>query len=425
MNDEESRGRRFAVLRELELPPSTIDIQRAVTVGRSRIRRRRLAVGAAGFTTLVSAVAAAVIAPMAMSPTEPPIALSPQPSASAAPSPVPTWAKGGTARNEAPPAPTRCTGARLPMPSGGVSGIVTDADPTGRYITGYVYGRPQIRAVLWIDGKTTVIDAPIEQGGGPVVNAAGVVAGSAGDVAAGGRIEQIAWTYRNGKVTRIKNGTRADGETSYHVLDINTGGDILAIEVPRYFDNGQQKAQLDPVVLTAGGQVRRLDATPDMGDLFAGGIDDDGTVAGGKLQSGESYVWRPDGTREPLAGDRSRTSVRGIRNGWILGGSGDTRAHLPGVYPVVRWDLRTRTLTGYPAITIGWTWGINDVGWVAGGNDTGPVAQFGDRALELPAVPGTQGRSGAHATTISDDGRVVGGQADHPDGVVPVRWLCR
>ena len=45
--------------------------------------------------------------------------------------------------------------------------------------------------------------------------------------------------------------------------------------------------------------------------------------------------------------------------------------------------------------------------------------------ISLPLSPGTTGGVGFVATTISDDGHTIGGQANSTNGdVVPVRWLC-
>jgi hypothetical protein len=109
----------------------------------------------------------------------------------------------------------------------------------------------------------------------------------------------------------------------------------------------------------------------------------------------------------------------------VVGGSGDSAPDRPGGFPVVRWDLRAGKLIpsklGAPA------WGVNRYGWIAGVSTEHRPAleEEEDRVIPLPLPAGTAAGVGSLATTISDDGHTIGGQALLTNGdFVPVRWLC-
>jgi hypothetical protein len=69
---------------------------------------------------------------------------------------------------------------------------------------------------------------------------------------------------------------------------------------------------------------------------------------------------------------------------------------------------------------------LNGYGWFVGQDrNFRPVLVAGDRVLHLADPPGVTTKPGTIATTISDDGRVVGGQTSRSTSVVAARWTCR
>jgi hypothetical protein len=426
MSDTDSPVERL--LRELdgeELEPSSVEIDRAMATGRRRVLRRRL-ITAAGAGAAALAVVAAIGIPAAavrrapLAGARPTTGMS-SPSRSATPSASPSATP--PARPAAPPPATHCTGSRLKMPAGATGGVVTGGDPSGRYQVGYLFGHGlAYGTVLWNNGSPTPIDAPAEDES-ISVNSSGEAAGSGLDVQ-GNVTEQIAWTYRAGKVTKL-----GDATHSYRVYAINEHGDLLVQQTPRYTDGtiGPASNGYALEVLNHDGSVRQLTGPGSDSLVFSGDIDDDGTVVGGDKQSGVATVWQPDGTSEALNGGGTSTAADEIRNGFVLGGSGNTAPDGPGLFPVVRWDLRAPAVpdTTYPTMTLGATWGINRYGWIAGGTDKVALAAEGGTIITLPVPPGTTTGTGFNATTISDDGHVIGGQSNSlDDQVVPVRWLC-
>jgi probable HAF family extracellular repeat protein len=106
-----------------------------------------------------------------------------------------------------------------------------------------------------------------------------------------------------------------------------------------------------------------------------------------------------------------------VRNGWVIGRIGASP---------VRWNLRTgdvREVTGL----VGYASAVNRYGWQVGVDaqgravfrpDAGPVV-MPDLAVHKP------GGLSNIPTTVSDDGKVIGGQSDDRSGVIhAVLWTC-
>ena len=411
------------LLRELdneELEATVVRIDRAVTTGRQRVRRRRL-VTASGVGIAVVAAAAAIGIPAAMRKSP---ASNPAPNSAAVlpsgvhrsvspSSPPPT-------RPVSPPPAASCTGQRLTLPAGATSGVVTGGDPTGRYLVGYVFGHGlAYGTVLWTDGTPKLINAPADDER-ITVNSNGEVAGSGLDVH-DNVDEQVSWTYRNGTVTRL-----GDADYSYRVYAVNENGDLLVQRTSRYLDH--VSGSTSPIVLQVlghDGSTRQLSGPGSDNVRFVGDIDDDGTVVGGSGGSGIATVWRPDGTTERLHSGDQPTFANRIQDGWVLGGNVGTVVpfHTEGL-PLVRWDLRSGKLIPSKLFAAGWD--INRYGWIVGtSTEHRPAAEEDDQVIPLPLPPGTADGVGFVATTISDNGHTIGGQANLTNGdIVPVRWLC-
>ncbi|GAA5186499.1 hypothetical protein GCM10023322_32870 [Rugosimonospora acidiphila] len=90
----------------------------------------------------------------------------------------------------------------------------------------------------------------------------------------------------------------------------------------------------------------------------------------------------------------------------------------------MQWDLRTGKST--PAKLSPPSWGINRYGWMAGSSTgSNPAVEENGQVIALPLPAGTIGGVGSGARTISDDGHVIGGQANLANAdSVPLRWLC-
>ncbi|WP_306208382.1 hypothetical protein [Actinoplanes sp. RD1] len=196
-------------------------------------------------------------------------------------------APDGPSLPEAPAGPD-CTRSRLPGPAGAVSAV----DHTGRYVVEDRTGK----AVVWRDGeKVAEVAVPAD------INARYAINGKGEFVAT---LDNGAYAYRNGKLTRLWTGSAAA---------IADDGDIVGL-----------RDGVGPVLRTAGATT-----TPPLpAHGIPVGIDDDGTIAGsigfpGQVPD-ELVVWAPDGGSRPLPiapGANDRYTV-GIRNGWVAGANG-------------------------------------------------------------------------------------------------------
>ncbi|HKE66447.1 MAG TPA: hypothetical protein VKB59_17585 [Micromonosporaceae bacterium] len=432
--DEDTVGQLVRRLDEEPRSASRVDVARAMNDGRRLRRVHRVALPAAA-AAAVAAIAIAVPfalggatgtgAPTAAgkTPTKTATAVSP-PVSAPSPTAIPTYRPTAPppSRAGAPPVPASCSGRFLPLPQGVSAAIITDGDSTGRYLVGYATGRSHsYQPILWTDGTPTLLDADASYGS-PVVNSHGEVAGSGLSVT-GTTVEWVAWTYGDGTVTRLLH-----GDTSYMVAGINDNGDVLALPMPQFEDGTQDPpfVPLAPVVLN-GDNVRHLDSVPDADATdFQGSIDNDGTVVGGANQSGNAYVWDPQGHISQLAGPSAYSYASSIRNGFVLGGSGRDNPDLPGLFLAARWDLGTGKAKSFHDVTLSAAATITSSGWFAGNNDKGPVAVFGDTVRQLPRVPGAvDWTQFAFAATMSDDGHIIGGQADRTaNDIGAVEWTC-
>jgi uncharacterized membrane protein len=425
MEQDEEYARRALRLLDEELDwPSLVDIDRALADGRRRERRHTaMRVGAATVAVglVAGGLAGTVVKPQAAPPSG---GVSVEPSGIAA------------VAEQAPPAPTSCAAHPLPVPPGYHSTIVMGGDPTGRYLVGSsIDAGGRYHPLLWTDGAPRMLD-PAGTGfevDGIAVNASGAVAWSAG---------QAVFAYRDGKVSPV------DAAKGYTVMHIDPVGDIYVTDGAGLKTKpGAAPQRLLSVPAAGSGSARELQRV-DTRQAVVLTVDDDGTAAGltavgsGPLSYGNSHatVWR-DGTMTvlapPYAGNAARPTASA--DGWIGGLSWPVPSQAPSVAPnpaptpiqdqtpdvsgiAVRWNLRTGTTEQLPGIHD--VKGINRYGWVVGVTRDGrPVAVLGDRVVTLPLPPGAEPK-GSIATTVSDDGRVIGGEAPMRDTVTAVRWTC-
>ncbi|HZD97983.1 MAG TPA: hypothetical protein VE132_07450 [Micromonosporaceae bacterium] len=212
---------------------------------------------------------------------------------------------------------------------------------------------------------------------------------------------------------------------SYTIESINDSGQILALPVPTVVPNeGYPFLPVSPVVLD-GAAVRHLKTAPGNGALFTGAIDTDGTVVGQADQTGQALVWTTDGKLRELKGDKDENLISGIRDGWVIGASDEGDPSAAGEFAVARWDLRTGAVTAFPNLRNPFGAKINSQGWFVATSKDRPAVFWGDHVTVLPQPSGGRSGVGSAATTISDDGHVIGGYTNRPNqDVVPVRWTC-
>ncbi|WP_211588873.1 hypothetical protein [Allorhizocola rhizosphaerae] len=410
MDDEFGRELLRPLLAE-PTPPSGLDVGGVVRKGRSRVRARRL-MGTVGAATVVLAAI-----PLAFSVVQ------------GAPQVIPTETAQEFAQvpPPAPSPPESCVPVRLPVPDWAVSSQVRDGDPTGRYLVGWAATAEGFRRpLLWDRGTLIVLDTTSDLNH-IVVNSAGVVAAS-GLTWQDGKLRNVAWVYRDGAFTQLPQ-PGADNEF-IDVAGINERGDILGSDNTLDWneDTGEYHPQQLPLVWPAAapGTFRRPAAPSGPGMVRANGIDDDGTVVGarigipprrGEVQETFSYalVWSPDGTVREVAGD----SLTAVRDGWAISNRKE------GVF---RWNLRTGA---DKRLRLPFALSVNAHGWVGGqwrqGKTELPAVDFGTgKVLELPLPDGmTPDTEDSHVSTISDDGRVMGGVVSSgPDTRMAVQWSC-
>lgn len=380
--------------------PSTVDVQRAIAAGRRRKARRTAGyAGAAALTVLAVTGASIVVA---------------GPFRDDA---APEAARPGTVTVAE---PTSCTLEQLAAPDGAPKALVTGADPTGRYIVGRTYPRDgRYQAVIWHDGagRTVPLPGDLEESLTDV-NSAGTAVGWS-YLPDGGSTRVLPYVYRDGTVSQLP------GVTSGYAYAVNDADVIVGAE-----DEG-------PALLwrSATAPATRLPLPAGATTARAVDIDEDGTVVG-VVGLDRPYVWFADGTHRELAlptidGEPAKTaSAASVRGGWAVGvatnGAGRAGGSPEGAKAVsVRWNLRTgeaEVIDGVRSVKA-----TNAHGWVIGFDEQRrAVLRAGDRTVQLPALAEHEpdGLSNI-VTTISDDGRTIGGQSDDANGTIQaVVWRC-
>jgi hypothetical protein len=455
--DDETARRLLRPLDEDPTIPSTVDISALLVAGRRRKRARRWLAsgGITGFVvvTLV-AVPVSVAALGGAEPSETQVAEPP--------------ARHVDRPAAPPPVPTSCTAQRLQIPAGATESLVVDGDPTGRYLVGVARNDVTGRAwtIRWDRGRMDIIDAPVTEALNLAVNSHGVVVGDgmAGGATAG---EHVAFVYRNGRFTTLR-GLAGSANDVVTVADVNERGDVLGADITE-----QQGEQLEGayvpkqrlVVWQASGAIRELARPAGEGWANATTIDDDGTVVGYRLgpdvgravsfgpssspipelprrdtspaTDTRGLVWSVDGSVRELAapaGYGPGTAATVLRAGLVLGWYQDPTKHWPEQVDTVpaTWNLATGAVQPVRS-GLSHVGGVNRHGWFVGsvrlgGAPSRPAVAYGDRVLELPAYPEVvPGLEGTSATTISDDGREIGGafSVGPAAAITATRWTCR
>lgn len=412
-------------LREDRIGSPVVDLDLAMRTGRKRRHRRRMAATGGSVLAVVAVVTAVPVAIHAVHRKGPTGIV-------AAPSVGTTSAAAAAPSTPAEPTSLDCVEARLPVPKAGQEGLVTGADPSGRFLVGRVYsGGHPTQVAIWDNGKPNTFtiqggDAQLED-----INSEGVAVGDSfvSDT------KQAGWIYADGKLSRLP-GTEGSAPRA-----ISEQGTIAGTETTA--DNHGY-----PIVWhSATSNPVRLPLPPgsNLGGSVAD-VDSDGTIVGTVLEPApegihdllsRGVVWRPDGTVEllPLPTDLvagvNGLEIHSIRNGVITAAATVTTDQSKSLTPVT-YDLSTGAFTLPPKAGV-WIGAGNAKGGIAGSIGTAPALYTPSTGvIRLPtlvnntaATPGGAARFIGLAATISDSGLIIGGQDVDENGVITaVVWTC-
>lgn len=314
-------------------------------------------------------------------------------------------------------APISCTIQRLTEPPGSQLSIVTGADPTGRFIVGRGYPAGDARTtVIWEGNRAPIrvklpgIDQLLAD-----ISTSGVAVGTSFDAATFQAMTP--WVYRNGaggwKVAALR------GVASGDAVGINERGQIAG---NRHTADGSRPVRWASAQSAAVNL--RLPADALSGNALD--IDTDGTVIGYYTNTDgddRAIVWHPDGSFDLLpapAGYGPLTRAFQGRNGWVVGLTGGG-----GELVSARWHRPTNQARVFPEFDIAAS-GVNRRGWQVGSSLKGKALFVSDTEVtELPGLAYHGEPLGDIATTITDDARVIAGQALDANGAIrAVRWQC-
>jgi hypothetical protein len=396
----------LAELRERDVPPLDVDVDRAVTTGRRRVRVRRAVVGGLAAATGLLAVSGVLVA-------------------------VDPLTEPDATRRTDPPAATglpACTVRALPVPAGATHVMATAVAPGGRYVVGHAAASEETgeqgAALLWDGDAVRNLDVPGFAAAASAVNSAGTVAGTVTR-----NHDLVAWVYRDGQVATLPT---LNGRPS-SVSGINERGDIAGIV---YGADDVTTAVVWPA--DKPGTVRALTAPGPTGVLGPPGstgavaIAADGTVLGYAPVSGNStitqpYLWQPDGTGRALPAPPGVkiSRARAVAGDWAVGVGLETPDRS---VPAARWNLRDGRVEQLPSVSPS---SVTVDGVVIGMTaEPGPDRPWMGAArvdangtvTALPHIDAKRNTGLALAATA--DGRVIVGGEDSDRSAVPVRWDC-
>lgn len=418
--------------------PSTVDIARAIATGRRRRVRRRLGYAAAAGVTALAVTGASVAGGVfQQAPRDRSATGALEATASAAP-PKPEYTIPGTPGWNVPAAkpPSGCTLHRLPVPDNAPMALVTGADPAGRYLVGRTYPRRGgYQAVIWQDGGVRKVTLPgdVEESLADVNSTGTAVGWSYTD---GEDAGPVPYVYQNGRLSKLP------GVRHGNAYAINDAGAIVGA------DDSRHAALVWP---SATAQPIRLPLPAGATAATAHDIDEDGTTVG-TVDDKRPYVWFPDGTHRELpmpdldGRPATNAQVFSVRNGWATGIAGDDDRHrgddpraissagsvgndqpAPDRTGAVRWNVRTGEVRVFDRFEIRAST-ANAHGWQIGTDAQGRAVLVTDAGtVVLPDLYSHQPNSLSNIpTTLSDDGRVIGGQSDDSTGTIQaVVWRCQ
>ncbi|MFC6017526.1 hypothetical protein ACFP2T_15090 [Plantactinospora solaniradicis] len=307
-----------------------------------------------------------------------------------------------------------CTVEPLALPHGAVDGAVNAGSPNGRYLAGFIRTKTEPGAPAWWNGSRVQRIPVSGTGEAKGVNDSGTVVGGSGS---------RAWTYANGKLTKLP---LPQGYTAAEANAINDRGQVAGV----LFGGGRVAAA---VWHGTGADARVEVLKAPKGGAMAFGISDSGIVVG-RLNEGGLYRWDAEGRGSRLAppGGTTHGHVAGAQGEWAYGAadvsSGDGTTPDPqmtrrddGVYvsaaprAAVLWDLRTGAAS---AVGDGQVGAVNARGQlVVNGPDNTVVLREPDGSQRELPLPDSTSR---YAYALSGDGTRIGGTSKNQ----PVRWTC-
>jgi len=385
----------LAPLRDQQVPPLDVSIERAMATGRRRVGVRRAAAGAAAAAGVL-AVGGAVFA------------VGHRPPRETTPAPAPP------AQVQA---AVRCQVSSLPAPKGVDHVTATAVAPAGRYVGGAALGSEETgetgAALLWDAGRLSTI--PIE-GRSPTplgVNSSGTVVGGVTR-----NHHLVAWVYRGGKATTLPG---LPGYEDMSATGVNDRGDIVGV--------AHGPADVNRAVMWPADEPDTIRTLTAPGSAGAMGISADGVVVG--YANDRPYVWNAAGAGRELPGGADGTAL-GIAGDWVYGTSGPDAddsdygsalkdAPHSGNRPV-RWRLSENRLEALPGIQ---PVAITQSGAVVGltGKPEHNAIVFRDRP---PAIlpPPAEGPALGVVNAASADARTVVGEQPGERDTNPLLWRC-
>ncbi|GAA5188408.1 hypothetical protein GCM10023322_39040 [Rugosimonospora acidiphila] len=390
------------VLRDLlsgvSAPPTRVDLNQVITVGRRSLRRRR-SFGVAGVSALV--VAAMLATPLVIRAADGPSGHRSVAAPIAAGAPRATQDAAS-----ATPSAQPCAVTALPSPNGLADVEASAVDPTGRYVGGQAWVGQNGVPILWTGGRAQVLPVHAKSATVDAINANGVVVGQAEN----SPDDQYVYRYQNGTVTKLS--PLPHYPHLFPTASINAAGDVVI--------NAEAKGSVEGagavgVIWPAGSTTAHKVTLPAGANLFA--ITDDGTRVGTSYVAGvadAAYTWDANGHGRKLAAPSGQKSLAyGARGEWVTGAVGE----FPGASQTARWNLRTGSVTILNSADNGGA--VNASGWVVT-----PTAVIPDKN----PIPLQSFSADARVTLkgISDTNLVVGYAAPKSrDGhSQAVTWQC-
>ncbi len=224
-------------------------------------------------------------------------------------------------------------------------------------------------------------------------------------------IGPVPYAYQAGRETRLPGVVRGSAEA------INEAGAIVGQD---------DRARAAVVWASTTAKPVRLPVPAGTSSATASDVDEDGTTVG-TLDDEAPYVWFPDGThrRPPLpkvaGGPVPAARAFTVHNGWATGVGDLERATV-----ALRWNVRTGEVRVFDQFAIR-AGTANAHGWQVGTDSQGRgLLVANGRTVVLPDLAFHEpGGLTNIASTLSDDGRIIAGQADDRKGdIQAVVWRC-
>ncbi|TYC05668.1 hypothetical protein FXF53_04440 [Micromonospora sp. WP24] len=291
------------------------------------------------------------------------------------------------------------------------------------------------RLLIWEGNRVREIAIPGEDQQLRDVNRAGLAVGATGRSL---KLSQP-WAVRDGEAIRLP------GVSSGSAAAVNDAGRIVGF---RNEEDGREVWTQQRPVIWDSPEAPAVDL-PLPGPGWAGSaidIDEDGTIlarmadmtdAADGRQPQRAVIWRPGATRPevlPLPQLPGGTTVDfmplSLAGGWVTGMAyREKQPGKPGSARqeyLARIDLRTGKADLLPAVVLAGTG--NARGWQAGtisGTGNGTAVVTDTKLVRLPGLDGTTASGDGWVKSLSDDGRVLGGQLFQNERGHAVRWTCR